>query len=461
LGGGEVKLLEHASAYSAFAREGKIRPIASILRIEDKDGKIIEEFKEEKEKKVLDPETARLINDILSDNDARAYVFGENNWLTFASRPVAAKTGTTNDYHDAWTIGYTPSIVTGVWVGNNDNSEMKRGAAGGVVAAPIWHDYMKKVLGDTPIEYFNKPEEIITGKPVLDGETEIGVKIKIDKFSGLLATEFTPPELIEEKIYKQDHSILYYVKKDDPRGDPPPSPENDPQFSLWENAVLEWAKKRGLTPDSPPTGFDNVHKLENRPQFKIIAPAENQTIMEALLTTRIEATAPRGIAKAEYYLDDSLFSVSSNYPFNLEKLIDFLNNGFHNLKVRVCDDVYNCSEKSLEFNLILDETPKKEEVGVQWITPSDGLAVTPLDFPLTIKIAAINPDQIGKIIVYAVSPKNTKFIAVVIGPINNEAPAGDWLKFPAPGTYKLFAEAYGWNGQFAKSKEITINLSDK
>src|SRR3989339_246449 len=173
LGGAEVKLIEHVNAYGVFAREGIFHPITTILKIEDKDGNLIEEA-ETKEKKVLDPKIARLINDVLSDNAARAYAFGERNWLTLSDRPVAAKTGTTNDYRDAWTIGYTPSIVTGVWVGNNNNSQMKKGAAGGVVAAPIWHNYMKKVLGNTPIEGVKKIEIEKTGKPVLDGEAGEG-----------------------------------------------------------------------------------------------------------------------------------------------------------------------------------------------------------------------------------------------------------------------------------------------
>jgi len=192
LGGGEVKLLEHANAFGVFAREGVLHPITGILRVEDSAGKTLEEFDEDKGKKVLDPKVARLINNILSDNSSRAYAFGASNWLTLGSRPVAAKTGTTNDYRDAWTIGYTPSIVTGVWVGNFDNTKMKRGAAGGVVAAPIWHDFMERVLGDTPIENFKTPDIKKTGKAILDGEIGTAQVIKIDKISGLLATEHTP-----------------------------------------------------------------------------------------------------------------------------------------------------------------------------------------------------------------------------------------------------------------------------
>ena len=180
LGGGEVKLIEHVNAFATLAREGELHTISAILEIQDKDGNTLEEFKK-KEKKVLDTQTARQINNVLSDNAARAYVFGESNYLSLGGRPVAAKTGTTNDYRDAWTIGYTPSLAVGVWVGNNNNEAMTRGAAGGVVAAPIWHAFMSRVLGDTPIEQFQEPKEIETDKPVLNGSIAEGIKVKSDK----------------------------------------------------------------------------------------------------------------------------------------------------------------------------------------------------------------------------------------------------------------------------------------
>ena len=183
LGGGEVKLLEHVNAYAVFAREGEWHPTSLILEVKDKDGNVLEEFKSQ-EKKVLETQTARQINAILSDNSARAYIFGASNYLNLGERPVAAKTGTTNDYRDAWTIGYTPSIAVGVWVGNSDNEEMKRGADGSVVAAPIWQKYLQRILGDTPTETFKAPEPIQTDKPSLNGSLAEGIKIKIDKASG-------------------------------------------------------------------------------------------------------------------------------------------------------------------------------------------------------------------------------------------------------------------------------------
>lgn len=155
LGGGEVSLLEITSAYGVFANEGKRVKVFPILKIEDKNGSVIFQKKEE-EISVLDTKTARLINDILSDNEARAPIFGLRSNLYFENFQVAVKTGTTQNYRDAWTIGYTPTIVVGVWVGNNNNSPMAK-KPGVTLAAPIWHSFLEKVLIKLPKENFIKP----------------------------------------------------------------------------------------------------------------------------------------------------------------------------------------------------------------------------------------------------------------------------------------------------------------
>ena len=461
LGGGEVKLIEHTNAYGAFAREGESRPVSGILRVEDKDGKIIEEFKDKKTK-VFDADIARMINGILSDNSARAYAFGEENWLTLGSRPVAAKTGTTNDYRDAWTIGYTPSIVTGVWVGNNDNSEMKRGAAGGSVAAPIWHNFMQRVLGDTPIEYFNKEEKKETGKPVLDGQTSGKIKIRIDRASGLLATEYTPESFIEEKTFKESHCILYYIDKDDPRGDPLKDPSKDPQFELWESRVLEWAEKQGIATSTPPAKYDNLHKLENRPNFTIEYPANNEIVMEPILSASIKASAPRGINRAEYYIGNNLLAVNYTYPFSLSANVNFLNNGFHKLLIKVCDNIDNCSENSLEFNLILDENQTTGDIGVSWKNLSNGLALNKIDFPFILEANVINPGQTAKVIFY-LSPENEEVekIIAIAQPIQSDIASAVWTTLPDSGAYRIYAEAHGWNGQLETSEELVININNE
>ena len=155
LGGGEVRLLDMVSAYGVFAAEGKRYPPVSILRIEDSKGNIIEQ-KKKTPKIVLEQETTRLLNDILSDNEARAPMFGYNSQLYFPDYQVAAKTGTTNDWRDAWTIGYTPNVVAGVWVGNNNNSPMAK-KPGVMFSTPMWHEFMNTALSKFPKENFTPP----------------------------------------------------------------------------------------------------------------------------------------------------------------------------------------------------------------------------------------------------------------------------------------------------------------
>jgi 1A family penicillin-binding protein len=242
LGGGEVKLVEHVNAYSSFARDGQVSPVTVILKVEDKNGTPLEEW-QPSSKKVLTSQTARLINSVLSDNSARAFIFGEKNNLTLGDRPVAAKTGTTNDYHDAWAIGYTPSLVAGVWVGNTNNDQMKKGSDGSVLAGPVWKSFMTRVLGETPVESFKAPDPFKTGKAVIDGELSIIGTSTIDTRTEKTASENTPTEFIGTKNLYDNHSILYYVDKNDPLGPIPTKPENDPQFTSWESAIVEWAKK--------------------------------------------------------------------------------------------------------------------------------------------------------------------------------------------------------------------------
>jgi 1A family penicillin-binding protein len=203
LGGGEVKLLDLVSAYGVFATEGQRVMPQAILKIEDSKGNIIEENKKTP-KRVLDRETTRIINDILSDNQARSPMFGSHSPLFFPGYQVAAKTGTTQDFRDAWTIGYTPSLVVGVWVGNNNNSPMEE-KPGVVLAGPIWHNFFEKALLKFPKENFRKPELIDEKK------------------------------ILEEIDWENPHSILYFLNK------------NSPQFSNWEEGVQNWLKENSFS----------------------------------------------------------------------------------------------------------------------------------------------------------------------------------------------------------------------
>ena len=124
---------------------------------------IIEENKKT-QKRVLSIEPCRMINSILSDNEARAPMFGWNSPLYFKDYQIAAKTGTTQNYQDAWTIGYSPSVSTGVWVGNNDNTPMEE-KPGVVLAGPIFHNLMEHALKKYPQENFTPPETLKTNLP--------------------------------------------------------------------------------------------------------------------------------------------------------------------------------------------------------------------------------------------------------------------------------------------------------
>jgi len=458
LGGAEVKLAEHVNAYSAFARDGQISPIVSILKVEDKNGKVIEEYKPS-DKRAFSSKTARLINSILSDNSARAYIFGEKNFLTLGDRPVGAKTGTTNDFHDAWAIGYTPSLVTGVWVGNSDNKAMKGKADGSVLAAPIWHDFMVKVLGDTPIESFKNPDDYKTGKAIIDGIIPL-TKVLVDKSSGLLATSSTPPELIEERSAPEHHSILYYVSKDDPLGSVPQNPDKDSQFNLWESAVKRWAEKNASSTSALPVDYDNLHRPENLPQLEIITPLKNQTLTTNLLEIQATASAPRGISRLEYYINNNLWETRWGEPNAFAREIGFLNNGYHTLKVKACDDVENCSTKTIDFNLALKNNKVSSGKGaVSIISPSPGLAVQATDFPLIVQLQISRPQRTASLKLFIFKNENQQTIKETNSQIEALTELS-WDVPPPPGTYRLSAELHDWNGDIINSNSTTITISE-
>ncbi|MBI2019254.1 PBP1A family penicillin-binding protein [Candidatus Daviesbacteria bacterium] len=160
LGAGEVKLLELTNVYAVFASGGYKNTPVSILEVRDRTGALISQYQPNPQR-VVEEKYAFLISSILSDNKTRAEVFGT---ALNISRPAAVKTGTTEDFKDAWTIGYTPSLVVGVWVGNNYNEPMD-GIAGSLGAAPIWKDLMERFSSGAPVEQFEPPEGVVKLAP--------------------------------------------------------------------------------------------------------------------------------------------------------------------------------------------------------------------------------------------------------------------------------------------------------
>ena len=256
MGGGEVKLIDHVNAYASLARGGVYKKQTFITRVHDKNGKILEEYKSSDGQRIVEEKYIGMLDYIMSTNDLRAPVFGSNNPFRFDNRPVAAKTGTTNEFRDGWAVGYTPSIAVGVWAGNNDNSPMKMGADGIIVAAPIWRNFMDKVLVNYPIEQFPKYEKEDAGKDILNGKINEQKDVKVCEIPGkddeyCLASDACPESYVKKKDFSDAHTILYYVKKDDPRGEYPENPKDDPQFKNWEKGVKDWLKKNSKNENEP------------------------------------------------------------------------------------------------------------------------------------------------------------------------------------------------------------------
>jgi len=358
LGGAEVTLLDHVSAYSVFASEGTYREPISILKVTDSNGEVLQEYEDNKGEQVVDANITRMMSNILSDDVARAPFFGGGSYLTLGTRPVAAKTGTTNDYNDAWTIGYTPSLVAGVWTGNTDGSEMNRGSGGSTVAAPVWNEFMKSALEGTAVEYFTAPEIPTTGKAILDGEIPSELVV-IDKASGKLATDRTPESYREEKNCGEYHTILHYVIPSDPKGKVPEENERDSAYTTWETAVQNYITtyndklKDGEAPLEAcevPTEEDDLHIKANEPEIKIDSPEKNDDLSREFKVD-IEAGAPRGISRIEYQIDGTTIKTSSSSSGVNITLPSWVNVGSHTLKVIAYDNIDNSSGDEVDINV--------------------------------------------------------------------------------------------------------------
>jgi len=216
LGGGAVRLADLVEAYSTLSQDGVKHSQAIILQVKDSNGNTLESYTDQSVQ-VADPQSVRLVNNILSDTNARSGLFQNSlNLTVFPGYDVALKTGTSNDYKDAWAIGYTPSFVVGVWAGNNDDTAMQRNGSSILAAIPTWHAFMQQALTNQPTGTFARPDPTNPTKPILAGNY----------------------------LYNnQLHTILYYVDKNNPDGPPPTNPDADSQFHNWETDLLAWASE--------------------------------------------------------------------------------------------------------------------------------------------------------------------------------------------------------------------------
>ncbi|MDA2922139.1 PBP1A family penicillin-binding protein, partial [Patescibacteria group bacterium AH-259-L07] len=476
LGGGEIKLLEHVAAFAIFAREGVKIPTTSILKVEDNKGNILEQLpkKPKLPQTVFDPQITRLINDILSDNQSRAFMFGYQNFLTLPNRPVAAKTGTTNDFRDAWTVGFTPNLAAGVWVGNNNNDTMGEKADGSTVAAPIWNEFMKRALENTPPQPFTPPETIYVDKPILNGEIPGKITLKIDTASKKLATELTPDSHIIEKTFVNFYPILYYIDKNNPQGPPPSNPHADYQYEFWEEGITNWLtavsellaspptdKEEGPNViisdfilelaleglEIPPTEYDDVHIPANEPYIKILSPSPNTIINENIIRVNVEASAPRGLKKILCSIDDApLGSIVVSNP-NIQSYtcvlgLGGISSGKHALKATALDDVSNSNTDTIQII-----TAQGFEQTFEWLLPQNNDMVYQDNFPLTLSV--LTPPTKINTIKFFVQNQNTYQLSLVSTIFNPETVGvieANW-NLANKGIYELWAEFVDTNGQ--------------
>ncbi|HPD07960.1 MAG TPA: Ig-like domain-containing protein, partial [bacterium] len=347
------------------------------------------------------------------------------------------------------------SIITGVWVGNNDNKSMSKGADGSVVAAPIWQNYMNRILTGTPVETFKKPEIEDTGKPVLDGVIPTTTVVKVDKVSGLLATSSTPPDMIREDRYWQGHCILYYVDRENPRGPAPTNPEADPQFAPWEAGVKSWAEKQKLNLGEPPKDSDNLHIPENQPDLTIISPSAGQQITDHTLLVNATATAPRGVKTFNLYINGFLLKTINADHLDEEISLDFLPDGQHKLAIEACDDVKNCTKH--ELTIVLGGGSNVGNLTMTWLSPDDGLTYRAADFPVALQLKITNFKLAHKIKVYYKIKGSSPQLITVVQPADNGLAD---INFPKPaegnGTYVITAEAELWTGETITSPSLTL-----
>lgn len=313
LGGGRISLLELSTAYATLANNGYYTGHTSILDIHDADNRLLYKPDLKPPFQVLDPRVVWLISDILSDDSARSTGFGLNSTLKL-DRTVAVKTGTTTNFHDNWTIGYTPDLVVGVWVGNSGYEAM-RNVTGLTGAAPIWYEVMRGLLEGRPDHPFTRP----------DGLTQV----EVCDLSGLLPTSACPNTYMEWFIVGTEptqtdstHQQIWIDALTKSLATDSTPIEQRQSITVLDLPVeaREWARRQGLPLLSDYSqASENVSQLED--QLVLLSPLPNTTyridsnFTPASQQMQIEAVAGQGVSQVTIWVDGNLLATFSSPPY--------------------------------------------------------------------------------------------------------------------------------------------------
>lgn len=359
IGAAEVRPLDMAAGYAAFANGGTYIEPTPILEITTSDGDVIEKMDPNRGKQVLDPQIAYEITSILSDAKARPAGF----WASALTTPgvvTAAKTGTSNKRFgatiypsDLWTVGYSRSISTAVWVGNNDGSKLKQNQDGLNFAAPIWKEFMLKAHADREKGDF----------PVPDGIT----KVTVSTLSGKRASKTTPAEFTTTDVFSswaapKEYDTTLTSKTVDKRngllaGDncAPEITENiyvynvhseRPTWKDWETPVLAWAAGKGF---GSTAGSSDKQTIDVPKEMSDCKPPSADDILGATITypkdaglvqagpvnVDVDISNLSSVTKAEYYVDGVLAATKTAAPFGGATVTVPSTDGTHTIKVIV------------------------------------------------------------------------------------------------------------------------------
>ena len=353
LGGGEIRLIDMALSYSAFANGGfKVEPV-SILKVEDNTGKVLEEFKPAQGSRVISEAEAFLISHILADNTARSLTFGLNSLLNIPGHSVSVKTGTTNDQRDNWAVGWTPDVLVGAWVGNNDNTPMKTVASGISGATPIWRRIMLTALSGKTNQPWTPTKDVVelevdsvSGYPAHDGYPSrreyfingtqpntadpIHTKLKVCKGQDKLASDtMVATGDYEEKEY-------FVLEETDPAGG---------TRNRWQEAIDAWiASQSDSRYHFPKEYCDSTTSVV----VQIDSPSDHQQVNGNEVEIKVKVTANQDIKVVEVFVDGSLKKSFTTKPY--EVTVN-LSDGTHTIKVRAEDKSGNVGEREIKIGV--------------------------------------------------------------------------------------------------------------
>ncbi len=344
LGGREVRLLDLTSAFGTFANKGVQDDPVSILKVTDTKGKILFEYHPTEGRKVLDPGIAFIISDILSDNGARTAAFGSNSVLVVSGKTVAVKTGTTDQKRDNWAIGYTPSVVVGVWVGNNNNAVMSPVVSSGVTgASPIWNKIMTAALKNKSNEPFEKPANVnqveadglMTGKPHAGSPTRreyfiSGTEPKGESpaYQRAKVCRTNPHRLANDGEDADDKDVIV-LKEDDPTG-----------ANKWQKGIDDWVL---TSPDARMVGA--TKGCSGIPGFTAggggaisIVNVGNGANVPRVFDVLARANSGAGVKKITWLIDGAVKSTQTSEPFALHVEFPQGDKGSHTITVTLEDN---------------------------------------------------------------------------------------------------------------------------